>query len=90
LQSGTGSLAVKLRLTRLDGLADTATLSAENLPDGVTASFTPATFSRWQFGETTVTLRASADADPAETDIVLVASVGAIRGTHKLHVRVID
>ena len=36
LQSGTGSLAVKLRLTRLDGLADPATLSAENLPDGLT------------------------------------------------------
>ena len=32
------SLAVKLRLTRLDGLADPATLSAENLPDGLIAT----------------------------------------------------
>ena len=90
LRSGTGSPAVKLRLTRLDGLADTATLSAENLPDGVTATFSPATFSRWQFGETTVTLRAAADADVGEADIVLVAKVGSIRGTHKLHVRIVD
>ena len=81
---------MKLRLTRLDGLADTATLSAENLPDGVTATFSPASFSRWQFGETTVTLRAAADADVGETDIVLVANVGSIRGTHKLHVRIVD
>ena len=90
LRSGTGSTAVKLRLTRLDGLADTATLSAENLPDGVTATFSPATFGKWQFGVTTVTLRAAADADVGETDIVLVASVGSIRGTHKLHVRIVD
>jgi subtilisin len=90
LRTGTGSTAVKLRLTRLDGLADAATLSAENLPDGVTATFSPASFGRWQFGVTTVTLRAAAAADVGEADIVLVASVGSIRGTHKLHVRIVD
>ena len=90
LRSGTGSTAVKLRLTRLDGLADTATLSAESLPHGVTATFSKASFSRWQFGETTVTLRASADADAGDSDITIVASVGSIRGTHKLHVHIVD
>ena len=90
LRSGTGSTTVSLRLTRLDGLADTATLSAENLPHGVTATFSPATFGKWQFGVTKVTLRAAADADAGETDIVIVASVGSIRGTHKLHLRIVD
>ena len=90
LRSGTGSTAVKLRLTRLDGLADTATLSAESLPDGMTATFSKTSFSRWQFGETTVTLRAAADADAGDSDIMIVASVGSIRGTHKLHVHVVD
>ena len=90
LQSGTGSAAVKLRLTRLDGLADTSTLSAESLPDGVTATFSPATFSKWQFGVTTLTLRAAADAAIGDADIVIVATAGSIRGSQKLHVHVID
>ena len=54
LWAGTGS-TVRFRLTRLDGFADASTLSAESLPDGVSATFSKATFSTWQFGETTVT-----------------------------------
>ena len=90
LQSGTGSAAVKLRLTRLDGFADTSTLSAESLPDGVTATFSPATFSKWQFGVTTLTLRAAADAAIGDADIVIVATAGSIRGSQKLHLHIID
>ena len=90
LQSGTGSAAVKFRLTRLDGFADASTLSAENLPNGVTATFSKATFSMWQFGETTLTLRAAADADLGDADIVIAATSGSIRGSQKLHVHIID
>ena len=71
-------------------VADTATLSAENLPDGVTATFSKATFSTWQFGETTVTLRAAADAALGDADIVIAATAGSIRGSQKLHVHIID
>ncbi len=67
-----------------------ATLSAESLPDGVTATFSPATFSRWQFGQTTLTLRAAADAAAGDTDIVIVAAAGSIRGSQKLHLHIID
>jgi len=75
---------------RLDGFADTSTLSAESLPSGVTATFSKATFSVWQFGETTLTLRAAADADLGDADIEIVATSGSIRGSQKLHVHVID
>ena len=89
-EAGRAAAAVKLRLTRLDGFADTSTLSAESLPDGVTATFSKATFSKWQFGETTLTLRAAADAALGDADIVIVATAGSIRGSQKLHVHVID
>ena len=49
-----------------------------------------ATFSVWQFGETTLTLRAAADADLGDADIVIAATSGSIRGSQKLHVHIID
>jgi hypothetical protein len=56
----TGTLALNVATTSTKGVAETVTLSASNLPSGVTASFSPATVQAG--GSSTLTLTAAANA----------------------------
>jgi subtilisin family serine protease len=83
--AGTAGATVRFRLTRLDGQSGTATLLAEGLPNGVTATFSRSAFNGRDFGEATVTLRAAAGSRPSDSTIGIVAESGEMRGRHPVH-----
>ena len=79
-----GGSTVRVELARLDGQSGTATLTAEDLPDGVGATFSKATFNGRDFGPASVTFTAAADAPPADDTVAIVATSGDLAARHEL------
>ena len=84
---GPGS-TVRFRLTRLDGQSGDVTMSMAGLPSGVEASFTRTTFGGRNFGEASVSLRATADANVADGDVSITATSGGVESRHTFRMRV--
>ena len=82
---GGPSATIRARLSRLDGLAGTAALAVEDMPDGVTATISKEAFNGRDFGEVTITLRAAPGTAPSDGTIGVVAEAGAIRARHAIH-----
>ena len=63
-------------------------MSMAGLPSGVNATFSRTTFSGRNFGETSVTLRATAGADVGDGDVSIVATSGGVESRHTFRLRV--
>jgi subtilisin len=70
-----------IRLTRLDGHTGEATFGVNGLPEGVTASFSRASFTGRSVGTTTITLAVDAAVPPGDYPLALTATAGEIVGT---------
>jgi subtilisin family serine protease len=88
LSAGGASADVIFRLTRLDGFSGDVTMSMAGLPDGVKATFSRTVFGGRSFGTATVSLRATASAAAADTNVSIVATSGELEARYTFHLLV--
>ncbi len=89
LLPGGASSSVRFELGRLDGQDGTVSMSADGLPDGVSATFSKSTFNGRDFGAASVTLRASSDAPGSDQTIAITARSGDLSARHSLRLIVV-
>jgi subtilisin family serine protease len=90
LWSGQAGATVRFELARLDGQSGTVTMSADGLPEGVTASFSKSTFNGRDFGAATVSIRATSAAPSSDATVTITARSGGHVATHPVRVIVQD
>jgi len=85
-QSGTTTLTI----TSVNGFRGTVSLSAENVPTGITVRFDPSSLNVPDKTESTVTVEVGSNVSPHSYSITLVATSGNIQKTAELTVTVLS
>ncbi len=89
LLPGGSSATVRYDLSRLDGQHGTVSMSVGGLPAGVTASIARTTWSGREFGFSSVSLKAAADAPAFDGKVSIVARAGDLRAEHAFRLVVV-